>query len=90
MASKKLSPAELQETIPMGFPTPHTIEGIPRIAKYPIDLRAMNGAPMMTAKGWAKLCMMIADKYLDNLQHVFDTAAELGGQESFRAISEEE
>eukprot|EP00974_Lingulodinium_polyedra_P056690 5452622-Lingulodinium_polyedra.AAC.1 len=37
LASKKLTPAELQEAIPMGFPLTHMIEGIPCIAKYPID-----------------------------------------------------
>ena len=74
MASKKLTPAELQDAIPMGFPMSHLIDGIPCIAKYPIDLWEINGAPMMTTKGWAKLCMNIAEKDLDNLQHVFDTA----------------
>eukprot|EP00974_Lingulodinium_polyedra_P130542 11214237-Lingulodinium_polyedra.AAC.1 len=66
------------------------IEGIPGIAKYPVDLWELNGAPVMTAKGWAKLCMMIAEKDLDNLQHVFDAAVRLGGQESIRAISADE
>eukprot|EP00974_Lingulodinium_polyedra_P079902 7738100-Lingulodinium_polyedra.AAC.1 len=32
MASQKLTPAELQEAIPMGFPMAHMIEGSPRIA----------------------------------------------------------
>eukprot|EP00974_Lingulodinium_polyedra_P004909 461430-Lingulodinium_polyedra.AAC.1 len=80
MASKKLTPAELQETVPMGFPMSHMIAGIPRIAKYPIDLWEINGAPMTTAKGWAKLCMKIAEQDLGNLQHVFDTAVKLGGK----------
>eukprot|EP00974_Lingulodinium_polyedra_P050185 4826203-Lingulodinium_polyedra.AAC.1 len=37
LASRKLTPAALQATIPMGFPMTHMIESIPCIAKYPID-----------------------------------------------------
>eukprot|EP00974_Lingulodinium_polyedra_P004471 419296-Lingulodinium_polyedra.AAC.1 len=66
------------------------IEGIPCIAKYPIDLWELNGAPVMTAKGWAMPCVRIAEKNLGNLQRVFDAAVRLGGKESLRAISEDE
>eukprot|EP00974_Lingulodinium_polyedra_P071971 6964963-Lingulodinium_polyedra.AAC.1 len=45
MASKKLTPAEVREATPMGFPMPHMLEGIPCIANYPIDLWGMNEAP---------------------------------------------
>eukprot|EP00974_Lingulodinium_polyedra_P132808 11223198-Lingulodinium_polyedra.AAC.1 len=68
----------------------HLIDGIPCVAKYPIDPWEINGAPMMTAKGWAKLRMNIAEKDLDNLQNVFDAAVKLGGKETLGVISEEE
>eukprot|EP00974_Lingulodinium_polyedra_P093789 9087739-Lingulodinium_polyedra.AAC.1 len=37
MASKDLTPEELQEELPMAFPMTHVVEGSPCIAKYPID-----------------------------------------------------
>ena len=37
LASKKLTPEELQDAIPMGFPMTHVLEGFPCIARYPID-----------------------------------------------------
>eukprot|EP00974_Lingulodinium_polyedra_P006585 626674-Lingulodinium_polyedra.AAC.1 len=60
------------------------------IRDSPIDIWEQNGAPVMTAQSWANPCMNIAEKDLDNLQHVFNTTVRLGGKESLRAISEDE
>ena len=89
MATRLLSPQELQDVIPMGFPMTHEVEGLPCIARYPIDMWELNGAPIMTTKGWAKLCMKIAEHDLDNLQNVFDLAVKHGGKEPLSTIQEE-
>eukprot|EP00974_Lingulodinium_polyedra_P062825 6065419-Lingulodinium_polyedra.AAC.1 len=51
------------------------------IAKYPIDEWEEAGAPMMTTKGWAKLCLKVAEKDLKNLQNMFDVAKSFGGSD---------
>eukprot|EP00974_Lingulodinium_polyedra_P104665 10133881-Lingulodinium_polyedra.AAC.1 len=65
----------------MAFPTTHTVKGFPRVAKCPTDEWETTGAPTMTTKGWAKLCLKVVDKDLNHLQRIFDIAAELGGND---------
>eukprot|EP00974_Lingulodinium_polyedra_P017564 1704055-Lingulodinium_polyedra.AAC.1 len=61
----------------MAFPMTHNVPEFPCIAKYPVDAWEEAGAPWMSTKGWAKLCMKVAEKDLSNLQHVFDIANDL-------------
>ena len=89
LATKMMTPEQLQEAIPMGFPMTHEVDGVPCVARYPIDMWELNGAPMMTTKGWAKLCMLIAQQDLKNLQNVYDTAVKYGGKEPLGVIKEE-
>ena len=89
MATLKMTPEELQEAIPMGFPMTHVVDGVPCVARYPIDMWELNGMPIMTTKGWAKLCMLIAQQDLENLQSVYDTAVKYGGKEPLNVIKEE-
>eukprot|EP00974_Lingulodinium_polyedra_P035106 3372628-Lingulodinium_polyedra.AAC.1 len=65
----------------MAFPMTHVVEGFPCIAKYPIDECEEAGAPTMTTKGWAKLCLKVAEKDLKNLQNIFAVAKTLGGND---------
>ena len=89
MATLQMTPEELQEAIPMGFPMTRVVDGVPCVARYPIDMWELNGMPMMTTKGWAKLCMLIAQQDLKNLQNVYDTAVKYGGKEPLGVIKEE-
>eukprot|EP00974_Lingulodinium_polyedra_P030698 2954927-Lingulodinium_polyedra.AAC.1 len=64
MAAKDLTPEELQEEPRMAFPMTHVVEGFPCIANYPIDEWEEAGTQMMTTKGWANLCLKVAEKDL--------------------------
>eukprot|EP00974_Lingulodinium_polyedra_P067835 6567083-Lingulodinium_polyedra.AAC.1 len=55
----------------------HNYPEFPCIAKYPVDAWGEVGAPCMTTKSWAKLCMKVAEKDLSNLQNVFEVAKDL-------------
>ena len=77
LAAKELSPADLQEIIPMAFPMTHLVDGFPGVAKYPVDEWEAAGAPVMTSKSWVKLCMRVAKNDLANLQHIMEVAKKL-------------
>ena len=36
------------------------VEDFSCVAQYPVDLWDSNGAPVVTATGWAKVCVKIA------------------------------
>ena len=74
LAARDLSPSELLAAVPMSFPMTHLVDGFPGVARYPVDEWEAAGAPMMTLKSWAKLCMRVSMNDLSNLQHVLDVA----------------
>ena len=49
----------------------------PGVAKYPIDEWERANSPMLSRKGWIKLCMRIAQKTLADLHTIFDCAKKL-------------
>eukprot|EP00974_Lingulodinium_polyedra_P078667 7618996-Lingulodinium_polyedra.AAC.1 len=61
----------------MAFPMTHSYPEFSRIAKYPVDAWEEAGAPCMTTKSRAKLCMKVAEKVQSNLQNVFEMAKDL-------------
>eukprot|EP00974_Lingulodinium_polyedra_P125148 11193437-Lingulodinium_polyedra.AAC.1 len=61
----------------MAAPMTHNFPELPRIAKYPVDAGEEPGAPCLTTKSWAKLCMKVAENDLTNLENVFEVAKTL-------------
>eukprot|EP00974_Lingulodinium_polyedra_P060849 5867212-Lingulodinium_polyedra.AAC.1 len=55
----------------------HVDPEFPCIAQYPADAWEEAGTPTMTTKGWAKVCLKVAEKDMNNLQNVFDVAESL-------------
>eukprot|EP00975_Prorocentrum_lima_P026152 5496808-Prorocentrum_lima.AAC.1 len=47
------------------------------IAKYPIDRWMAAGQPMITTKGWVKLCMKIASRDLESLSKVMTVCQDI-------------
>ena len=80
-AAEGLTPEDLQEAIPMGFPMTHLLDEFPCLARYPIDEWEKSGAPMMTVKSWCKLCMRVARNNLSSLESIFELAQKIHGPE---------
>eukprot|EP00974_Lingulodinium_polyedra_P043922 4217102-Lingulodinium_polyedra.AAC.1 len=57
LASRNLTADELKDDLPMALPMTHNYPEFPCIAKYPVDAWEEAGAPCVTTKSWAKLCM---------------------------------
>ncbi len=72
-ASKLMDPEEVKSLMPISFPMTHVLPGqeYMAIARYPIDEWMASGQPILST---IKLCLKIAEKDLENLQSVFDTA----------------
>ena len=79
-AAEKCTAAELFDTTPVTFPMTHLYEEFPGIAKYPVDKWEREGNLVLDAKGWCKICLKIAEKDMDNLGTIFETATKFSGQ----------
>ena len=78
-AMEKLEPQDVQDLIPMFMPKTHVIPGVATagIARYPVDQWIREGQLMISEKGWAKLCIRIAQNDISNLALIFEKANEL-------------
>eukprot|EP00975_Prorocentrum_lima_P002079 451087-Prorocentrum_lima.AAC.1 len=47
------------------------------IAQYPIDDWKAQGEPIMTTRGWVKLCLRVAAKDMANLKNLFTLCTDL-------------
>eukprot|EP00974_Lingulodinium_polyedra_P056684 5451711-Lingulodinium_polyedra.AAC.1 len=73
----------------MAFPMTHNFPEFPCIAKYPADAWEEAGAPCMTTKSWANLCIKVAEKDISNLQNVFEVANTLSEKKKESEDTEE-
>ena len=86
-ASKKVSPSELQDVIPMPFPMTHPVAGFPGVARYPVDEWQKQGAPCFSTTSWCKLAMLIALNDMENLHLCFDIAKPIKEKVGTKAAS---
>ena len=77
LAAARLQPDELQAIIPMAFPTSYQLEGLPMIARFPIDEWERQGAPSFDAVSWYKLCMKISRQDPRNFSSVFQMCSDM-------------
>ena len=67
----------------MSFPVTRQLMQFPGVARYPIDAWEDAGNPMLTRKGWSKLCMCIAQRNLNELHAIFEIAKKLEAEEEW-------
>ena len=73
-ALEHASPTDFFHSLPINLPMTHQIEGVPFIARYPIDKWEENGHPYMSAEGWCEFVMRVSMNKLDTLDEVFQAA----------------
>ena len=78
-ATKLLKPDDLLEILPMSFPETYVLDRtlFPGVARYPVDEWKREGRSCITSKGWAKLCLRIANNDMAHLENVFKAATTL-------------
>ena len=73
IAFGKMSPTEVLRAIPVTMPMTHlaTIDGkqMEGVAKYPVDAWLDSGAPSFTTERWAMICMLLAERGLEEAKN---------------------
>ena len=85
MEAAKLTPEQLLEVLPAGFPMTSLFEEFPGITRFPISKWEEAGEPVMTVKNWCNLCMMVASGNLTTLGSIFETASKIIEEEEATA-----
>ena len=70
----KMTPTEMLKAIPVTMPMTHlaTVDGkkMEGVAKYPIDAWITSGAPSFTTERWAMICMLLAERGLEESKNL--------------------
>ena len=85
MEAAKLTPEQLLEVLPAGFPMTSLFEEFPGITRFPISKWEEAGEPVMMVKNWCNLCMMVASGNLTTLGSIFETASKIIEEEEATA-----
>ena len=70
-------PDHLRRDIPFSPPMTHHHQGLPIIARYPLEVWESTNRPSLTAKGWCKLAMIISTRGMTNIQSCFEATRRL-------------